>query len=309
VIVMNVASRGAYRPRWPEVAAGEDRLADAAVAALVEEAELTPKPALVDSRSSGAHADLNLEIMLRSAHALRAAFAAMARAAVGQEPSQELRERLAAIGREGELAMQATTGGTNTHRGAIWTLGLLVASAAMSKPGATAHSLAVRAGEIARFVDRHAPQAPSHGSRVRERYGVWGAHGEARRGFSHVVGVGLPVLYAARARALPEGPARLDALIAIMASLDDTCLLHRGGLEALNAAKHGARACLRAGGTSAPSGWKALLQLDAALLARNASPGGSADLLAATLFLDRLNRRRPTVPFALQNGGDPTWRS
>jgi triphosphoribosyl-dephospho-CoA synthase len=84
-----------------------------------------------------------------------------------------------------------------------------------------------------------------------------------------------------------EACARLDALMAIMASLDDTCLLHRGGLPALEAAQRGARIVLAAGGSSAAAGWDALLRLDADLLARDASPGGCADLLAACLFLDR----------------------
>jgi len=94
-------------------------------------------------------------------------------------------------------------------------------------------------------------------------------------------------MWAARAQGADETCARLDALMAIMASLDDTCLLHRGGLPALEAAQSGARAVLAAGGSGKPAGWRALLRLDAELLARNASPGGCADLLAACLFLDR----------------------
>jgi triphosphoribosyl-dephospho-CoA synthase len=74
--------------------------------------------------------------------------------------------------------------------------------------------------------------------------------------------------------------------MAIMAHLPDTCLLHRGGPAALEAAQGGARAVIDTGGTSTPEGWRALLALDAELLARWASPGGCADLLAACLFLD-----------------------
>ena len=71
-----------------------------------------------------------------------------------------------------------------------------------------------------------------------------------------------------------------------MMSLDDTCLLHRGGLAALKTAQNGAAAILTTGGTATVRGWKLLQQLDRDLIALNASPGGSADLLAATLFLD-----------------------
>ncbi len=109
-------------------ASSADRLAQLAVEALVAEATLTPKPGLVDRRGPGAHADVELSTMLASAAALRTIFADMARASAGRAPSQELREDLARIGREGERRMFAATGGANTHRGAIWALGLLTAA-------------------------------------------------------------------------------------------------------------------------------------------------------------------------------------
>ena len=104
----------------------------------------------------------------------------------------------------------------------------------------------------------------------------------------HVLEVGLPALRASRARGASENAARLDALLAIIATLDDTCLLHRGGHVALEAAQSGAREALQCGGASGPEGHAALLRLDQKLTELNASPGGAADLLAATLFLDTL---------------------
>jgi triphosphoribosyl-dephospho-CoA synthase len=113
-----------------------------------------------------------------------------------------------------------------------------------------------------------------------------GARGEAQAGFPHAINIGLPTLYRSRQQGAAERTARLDALLAIMMSLDDTCLLHRGGLAALKTAQNGAAAILTTGGTATVQGWKLLQQLDRDLIALNASPGGSADLLAATLFLD-----------------------
>jgi triphosphoribosyl-dephospho-CoA synthase len=147
--------------------------------------------------------------------------------------------------------------------------------------------VAALAGRIARFDDRYAPNDESHGSRVCSRYGVAGARGEARAGFPHVVRAGLPAMRWARGQGASETCVRLDALMAIMATLDDTCLLHRGGLPALAAAQRGARAVMRAGGSWSAVGGRALLRLDAELVSLNASPGGSADLLAACIFLDR----------------------
>jgi triphosphoribosyl-dephospho-CoA synthase len=266
-------------------------IADCAVTALIDEACLTPKPALVDRRGSGAHRDLDLSTMLRSAHALRPTFLALARAAACSEPSQRLREQLARIGREGEIAMLRATGGSNAHRGAIWIVGLLCAAAAMA-PLQGPSLLCSRAAAIARFDDRFAPPvvASSHGARVVQRYGVAGARGQAAAGFPHVLEAGLPALHRSRTNGATEDEARLDALLAIIATLDDTCLLHRGGRAALEAAQSGACDVLRAGGVAQPQGRAALARLDHRLNALNASPGGAADLLAATLFLDTLPR-------------------
>jgi triphosphoribosyl-dephospho-CoA synthase len=260
------------------------RLATLAVHALIEEAELTPKPALVDRRGPGAHTDLSLRLMRCSARALRSGFELMALASFRQIPSQSLREELGAIGRWAEQSMLLTTGGANTHRGAIWTLGLLVSAAAMgaNSPCAAAY----KARQLACLPDWSAPNQQSNGSRVIQRYKVSGARGEAQAGFPHVITIGLPILYRSRQEGSSETHARLDALLAIMASLDDTCLLHRGGLTALNRAQTGAAAVFAAGGTATVQGWELLQRLDRDLLALNASPGGSADLLAATLFLD-----------------------
>ncbi|HEY2022099.1 triphosphoribosyl-dephospho-CoA synthase, partial [Paraburkholderia sp.] len=105
--------------------ADDAQVARYAVAALIDEAELTPKPALVDQRGSGAHRDLDLATMRRSACALEPTFAALARAARRRgEPSALLRTELAQIGRAGEQQMLRATGGSNAHRGAIWIIGL-----------------------------------------------------------------------------------------------------------------------------------------------------------------------------------------
>ena len=264
-------------------------LADLAVCTLVDEAELTPKPALVDRRGSGAHDDMDLGMLRRSAHALRPTLAALAARAHGRAPSQRLREELAAIGRRGEREMLAVTGGVNTHRGAIWTLGLLAAAASMAPLDARPARIAALAGRVAAFPDRYSPHERSHGSLVTRRYGVAGARGEARRGFPHVVGVALPALRAARSAGRSEQSARLDTLVALIVRVDDTCLLHRGGHAALQDAQTGARAVLAAGGSATVAGRRALRLLEAALLRHNASPGGSADLLAGALLLDSLD--------------------
>ncbi|SCC94226.1 putative 2-(5''-triphosphoribosyl)-3'-dephosphocoenzyme-A synthase [Thiomonas sp. X19] len=241
----------------------------------------------MDRRGSGAHHDLDLARMLRSAEALRLPLTQMAQAARGARPSSALRTQLASIGRSAEQRMLMATGGANAHRGAIWALGLLVAAASLhGEQEVDAELLASTAAAIARHPDQNAVDTDSHGVRICRRYGVGGAKAEACDGFPHALQIGLPCLRQARARGCGEQHARLDALLAIMSRLADTCLLHRGGPAALDTARRGAQSVLDLGGSSAAQGMQALMRLDHELLALHASPGGSADLLAVTLFLD-----------------------
>jgi len=303
------ACAGAWSPDHSG-ARGDDpsvvELSTLAVSALVEEAELTPKPALVDRRGNGAHHDLDLARLRRSAQSLQDGFADIARAAAVEKPSLRLREQIGRIGRDMERRMLAATHGSNAHRGAIWALGLLVAVAAQRRSSRNAASIAVEAAALARLPDRFAPRPLSNGERARLRFGAAGARGEAQAAFPHAIRVGLPTLRSARDRGVPEDCARLDALMAIMASLDDTCLLHRGGFAALETAKAGARAVLAAGGTAAPAGLERLHRLHGELMGQWASPGGSADLLSVTLFLDLLEVGQVFQPdVAESQAGEP----
>jgi len=264
------------------------QIADLAVAAIRAEADLTPKPGLVDRRGSGAHSDMDLAMLHASADALHAAFAECATAARQSLTDHELRDRLGVIGRAGEQTMLVATGGVNTHRGALWAVGLLSASAARS---ATLEDAVAVAARLAALPDSHVTATTSHGARARSRYGVSGAVGEARDGFPRVTRQALPALRTARQAGADECSARLTALLVLMATVDDTCVLHRGGSAGLTALRAGARAVLDAGGIGTTRGRRLFTALDELCLTRRLSPGGSGDLLSATLFLDALDER------------------
>jgi triphosphoribosyl-dephospho-CoA synthase len=271
-----------------------DHLAALATRSLIAEAELAPKPGLVDQRGSGAHDDLSLDLMRLSATVLEPFFSAMSSNSAGREVDTSLREELAEIGRGAERAMFKATHGSNTHKGAIWTLGLLVAAAG-SRVGRNAREIAAVAGAIARLPDRAQPQLITHGDIARSRHGAFGAREEACNDFPHVTGLALPALRKQRAAGYSEEVSRLDALLSVMCQLDDTCVLYRGGTEALDAVKSRARAVLMAGGCASAQGRRQVRKLDHELIARHISPGGSADLLAATIFLDAVERGQSEV--------------
>ena len=257
-------------------------LAAVAVHSLIEEVELTPKPGLVDKRNTGSHQDLTIQLMRESAESLRDTFEQIALVSYGCRPSQSLREEIALIGRAGEKRMMQTTNEVNTHKGAIWALGLLVSATAMSKGLGATVEIVASAGELARYTDRYSPHLVTNGVNVAVKYGVSGARGEAQQGFPHVFRYSLPMLNYSRMSNQTEEEAKLNALLALIAHLDDTCILHRGGSEALDFAKKQATLLLKNGST------EGLYTLDEQFISRNISPGGSADLLAATLFLDEL---------------------
>ncbi|WP_151478854.1 triphosphoribosyl-dephospho-CoA synthase [Streptomyces albicerus] len=263
----------------------DETLAQAAVTALTGQLALAPKPGLPDPRDLGARATGRDHCSLRwSAKALAPGLAAMAAAARRTgSPTPELRAELGAIGRSTEHSVALAGGG---HRGALWVLGLLVAAAAL-EPCATGRDLAATGKRIAAHPDRRAPRRPSRGSSVSAQYGAAGARGEARAGFPHVRRA-LDTLAAARSAGAPEPCARLDALLTVMSTLQDTELLHTAGPHGLRHVQAGARGVLAAGGTAAAAGRAALAALDDDLHARAWSPRGSSGLLAGALFLDSL---------------------
>jgi triphosphoribosyl-dephospho-CoA synthase len=265
-----------------------EQVARLARQSLVAEAELTPKPGLVDRRGSGSHSDLSLDLMRRSARTIAPYFAEMAFAAATVPTSQMLRATIAIIGRAAEAAMLRETSGSNAHKGAIWALGLLVCAATQGG-GERPESVAHRAGYLARLPDLALPRIVSHGEIVRGLYGVTGARGEACANFPHVTSVGLPALREARRIGRTEQNSRLAALLEIMSRLEDTCVLYRGGTEAQEVVRTGSMEVLEAGGPGCLEGDAALFKLDRELVSRRISPGGSADLLAASLFLDALD--------------------
>jgi triphosphoribosyl-dephospho-CoA synthase len=269
--------------------ARSERLSILAWQSLIAEAELTPKPGLVDGRGSGSHSDLSLDLMRRSADAIAPYFTRMALASAEAHMDASLRAVVASIGREAEAAMLRATSGSNAHKGAIWVLGLLVCAASLSEDSRP-EFVAKAAGYLARLPDRARPQVVSHGDVVLERHGATGARGEAHANFPHVVKIGLPALKEARKSGQTERDSRLVALFAIMSHLDDTCVLYRGGAEAQRIVREGAARVIKLGGPGSPKGNAALIEFGQELVSRRISPGGSADLLAATLFLDALER-------------------
>lgn len=262
----------------------------AATLALYEELALSPKPGLVTLVDRGSHEDMDAQTFIRSLIALRRYFGLIAAAGFTGADFAAL-ERL---GIAAEACMLAATGGVNTHRGAIFMLGLLCASA-----GAVARERGgiARPAELRDALQRHWGAALDRRSQrvstlpggiAAQRHGLRSASQEAAAAFPVLFETAVPALTSALARGLTPQQARLDTLFHIMARLDDSNLAHRGGLAGLRHAQRSARRFLDAGGAAAPGGLQRAEAVARDFVARRLSPGGAADTLSAACWVVRL---------------------
>ena len=261
-----------------------------AIASLWAELLLFPKPGLVSLRDSGAHADMDASTFVASLFALSRYFDDIAAAGAARAPFVRLQE----LGIRAETAMLAATRGVNTHRGAIFALGLLGAAAGRAQAIGVAPTDAALRGilvnEWRAALAIAAPALHSHGAEVTTRYGVAGARGEATSAFPSVFEVALPALRKAIARGCDARRAQLSAFFALLAHIDDTNVLHRAGPAGLAFVQSRAREFQNAGDVHSRDAIPRALVIHREFVAHRVSPGGSADLLAAAIFVDRIQR-------------------
>ncbi len=262
-----------------------------AVAALYAELALDPKPGLVSLAGCGSHRDMDGATFLRSLFSLRGYFAAVAEAGA-DDADWPLLE---ALGVDAERRMLRATGGVNTHRGALFMLGLLCAAGGRLlaerqplTPAAIRLRLGTRWGAALAGHARRRRDADSNGARAVRRHRLRGIADEAAAGFPVLFDHALPALQAARAAGLGEQAAGLQTLFVAMARLDDTTLVHRGGLAGLARVRGDAQHFLDAGGCYPPDWLARLAPLQRDWVQRRLSPGGAADTLAAAWWLARV---------------------
>lgn len=265
----------------------------AATLALYDELSLTPKPGLVTLVDRGSHDDMDAHSFMRSLFALRSYFPKMAQAG-SQGASFPVLERL---GIEAEQRMLAATGGINTHRGAVFMLGLLCAAggAVLAEQACIPGAAWLREALCRHWGDalhqRSLRTSALPGGIAARRHGLRGASQEAALGFPVLFETAVPALARAHASGLPAPLARLEALFHIMAVLDDCNLAHRAGMQGLRHGQDAARRFLQAGGCAHPDGLSRAQAICDDFVARRLSPGGAADTLAAACWVLRVCER------------------
>ncbi|TDN51903.1 triphosphoribosyl-dephospho-CoA synthase [Buttiauxella sp. JUb87] len=270
--------------------------------ALLAEVNLTPKPGLVDRNNCGAHKDMALEDFQQSAAAIRPYFPRFIQlgASTATLPECEVLQNLRPIGIACEAAMFRATEGVNTHKGSIFSLGLLCAAIGRLHqqqraitPMAICQTVAAFCHGITERELHHNNHQQTAGQRLFRQLGLTGARGEAEAGYPLVINMALPHYHALLTQATDPELALLDTLLLLMAHNGDTNVASRGGMAGLSWLQEYARTLLANGGIRKPADLRHLQEFDHACIARNLSPGGSADLLIITWLLAQISQYHP----------------
>jgi len=272
----------------PHVRLTPASIARCAANALIEELATYPKPGLVSFVDRGSHPDMDAECFLASIEAIQPYFGEMAEAGAAGCRLLELQR----IGITAEERMLDATRGRNTHRGAIYCLGLLAAAA--GKQMTDDNLLGLPLGNIVaeswgdEILLPDALRQTSRGLTMCHRYKINGVRGEAKKGFPSIFNAGLPALQTALLLTDRES-ARVQAFFALLEVCEDTTLLRRGGYPGWKFARTQVRRFLDRGGVAAPDWITLAEEIHRGFVARHLTAGGTADLLAATLFIHDLN--------------------
>ncbi len=266
--------------------------AQQAVRALLYEVTTTPKPGLVDRRNSGSHTDMDSFTFMSSAASLGSYFASCAR--VGREtsdnPAAETFRELRPLGCEAEGEMLAATHGVNTHKGAIFSIGIVCAALGRlsrelwSDPARVlSEAAAMTAGLTAQdFAGVTSENAVTAGQKLYVEYGITGVRGQVEAGLPAVLDYGLPAFENGLAQGYDVNRAGCGALLAILAHSTDTNIIARSSRQRQLALVEELNVLLSK--TPYPDE-TVLAAMDDRFIAENLSPGGSADLLALTYLL------------------------
>lgn len=272
----------------------QEQVALLAVQSLIDEVHTTPKPGLVDCRNNGSHKDMDVRLFEISAHALQPYFKKCVQ--IGQEtaplPPEETFPLLRDAGLKAEKTMFRATGGVNTHKGVIYTLGILCGSVgrlwSAEQPIASSNDILAECANIVRAsvpADFASAKGKTAGEQLYLQQGIRGIRGEMAEGLPSVQNIGMPRFEQFLADGFSQNDAGAYTLLHLIANVTDTNLYKRGGVAGAQWAAKAASELLSAEQHPAI---RQIEALDDGFIARNLSPGGCADLLAATYFLQKL---------------------
>lgn len=265
-----------------------EKLSEYACDALLKEVFTTPKPGLVDEENSGAHRDMNINTFIKSTEALKPYFYDFALCGMNEyeKSAEQIADKLKKIGIDAEKTMFCATSNVNTHKGSIYSLGLIIANIGICLKAGKSKLSEIAAVLMEDAFEKAKVNPQTHGEMLYRKKGVKGIRAEAFNGFPNAK-CAAEVLKEYKKR-FSENEARVFTLVEIMRTLEDTNVLYRGGEEALFFMHESAEKIAL---YNEDDRIKALKLLDVEFINRNISPGGCADTLALAVFLDLLSEK------------------
>ncbi|MDR0921296.1 MAG: triphosphoribosyl-dephospho-CoA synthase CitG [Lactobacillales bacterium] len=282
----------------------QKKIATLATESLLEEVALAPKPGLVDAIDTGAHRDMDISTFTVSAHALEPYFEEYVRLGYQFEGTPtELFEEAREVGKRAEEDMMKATNEVNTHKGANFSFAIILASIGNFLKSSDAPSVLFDAKStqtvfsftkemmndiIKRDLEKSKGSSDTYGKKLYDEYGFTGIRGEAMSGFQTLNEFALPIL---RSTSFFEKEARLLwLLLHLMSKVEDTNLIRRGGIEGWQQVKKEAQELIISCASNEQQLKQQLSKYNKKLIERNLSPGGSADLLALSIFFGKLEK-------------------
>lgn len=261
-------------------------LADAAVKALLYEVNVHPKPGLVDPVDNSTHLDMNVFTFIDSAVSLHPYLEEFAQAGIDFDGDdlRDLFKSIRPIGIKAEEAMFESTNNINTHKGAIFSLGIILAACGYDRDNIQATIKAMLQGLVENdFKALDSKKNLSNGEKMFLKYGVTGIRGEAEKGYPTVFDNSLP--YLKSQTDVDLNSMFLNTLMVIVSHSYDSNVVKRGDLNSLERIQKYAKDILNVGGCDNSEGKKILDDMNEYCNKNNLSLGGSADLLIVTIFL------------------------
>ncbi len=273
-------------------------LSQNAVKSLLYEVSATPKPGLVDRYNNGAHKDMDFFSFMSSTAALGYFFYECALIGIGFRGYNynELLSKIRIIGIKAENKMYKATGGANTQKGLIFSLGIICTAAAncyqeKKNTKITTEEICKKVSLMTEGITKRElgkafkKEKMTYGEKLFVKYGIKGIRGEVESGFMTVREVSLPVLH--RLLVLEKksiNDSLVQVLIHLIAKTEDTNILGRHDIKTVDYAKCMANKALLLGGIFTEEGKSFVEKMDVDFIEKNISPGGAADLLAVTVM-------------------------
>ncbi|MCX7884554.1 MAG: triphosphoribosyl-dephospho-CoA synthase CitG [Caloramator sp.] len=271
------------------------KIAQKALCSMLYEVSTSPSPGLVSPVSKGCHVDMDYFTFLRSSSSI--AYYLPLFVQIGMDYDDDILNRIREVGKQAEEEMLRETGGVNTQRGLLFLIGVVCACAG----GCIKKDIHCNRYNISRecsfickdivkneLINMNKEKKLTNGERLYLEYGVTGIRGEAQKGLPTVVNIALPVFEDALNAGLNINDALCHTLISIMSCVEDTTVINRCKMEGLYTMRSLSKKAIELGGMKSKEGREYIKYIEKIFVKQNISPGGAADLLAATHFIYQL---------------------